>query len=647
VEEAKESAGVEAGVARHQHRMEMEKLRSQVAKLRQENLKLTEEVTDAREEASNTPSSVLRQLVDRLRKDVGEKERKVKAMAKAIEDLKAELLRQAETTSTANAGKKTDEKKEDAAAANQLRKRVEELTSRNAKLQKQLRSLREGESSYYTQLKELKDELSKKGVMIVRTTDSLGEKSKGVRVGEAAVVANGERARLERTVAGLEERLRDVNKAEKPLEDSPSKGDLFDDDGKRLRSAEEVARWDERKKWESRVTVNKKKLDEANEMLTKMSKTNHSLREMMVKTEREKVNAENKAKSALKAAAVKEEKAKTTVEEVNKRCEDLKAEVEQLKHELVMNGEQGVETLKLKTKIQAKRIEDLERKVRVLESASNTTTGGKRGALGPASLMRDLEQKEKRETELASKVLKLEEENLRLRCDLNLDSPRLRECRELLQKVVAADSDGKEDAAKALGLLAVLKESRDEDKKALAAAKPSPKDARILTAELAKLRAMNESLISKLEAKDKKLRQIEEQSRKARKEGGKKGQPLLAATAVDPSPSRAGQQPTTYTVDQIRQLEEDNKRKSDVMAEVKRLLKQAADREKEQLAQIEALKVRLSALLAVDASSSTAEMLARDLRLAKEESAQLRSDLEAERKKREEAEVAAEVKALG
>ncbi len=46
---------------------------------------------------------------------------------------------------------------------------------RNSKLQKQVRSLQEGESSYYRQVRALKEELSQKGVMLVRTNEGQGQ----------------------------------------------------------------------------------------------------------------------------------------------------------------------------------------------------------------------------------------------------------------------------------------------------------------------------------------------------------------------------------------------------------------------------------------------------------------------------------------
>ena len=66
---------------------------------------------------------------------------------------------------------------------------------------------------------------------------------------------------------------REVNQAERPLEDAVPKAAAasaaVSAEEKALKNAEEVARWDERKKWELKVENFKRKLEEANEEVAK------------------------------------------------------------------------------------------------------------------------------------------------------------------------------------------------------------------------------------------------------------------------------------------------------------------------------------------------------------------------------------------
>lgn len=82
-------------------------------------------------------------------------------------------------------------------------------------------------------------------------------------------------------VAVLEDKLRQINTAEKPYED--------DKESKIIKNAEEVARWDERKKWQKKMEEARQRLKEADLEVSKLSKQNTSLRDTVARQEREKV----------------------------------------------------------------------------------------------------------------------------------------------------------------------------------------------------------------------------------------------------------------------------------------------------------------------------------------------------------------------
>ena len=85
----------------------------------------------------NTPSSVLKTLVEKLKRDLQEKERKVKAMGRAVQDLKQELMAQNEVVGEEERrGKK--ERKVESDETEKLKRRIEDLVQRNNKLQKQV-----------------------------------------------------------------------------------------------------------------------------------------------------------------------------------------------------------------------------------------------------------------------------------------------------------------------------------------------------------------------------------------------------------------------------------------------------------------------------------------------------------------------------
>ncbi len=87
--------------------------------------------------AENSPSAVLKELVEKLKRDLADKEKRAKAMAKAIADLKRELMEQAEAAATATAAaapatEAAEAKggRPEAETAASLRRRVEDLNAR-------------------------------------------------------------------------------------------------------------------------------------------------------------------------------------------------------------------------------------------------------------------------------------------------------------------------------------------------------------------------------------------------------------------------------------------------------------------------------------------------------------------------------------
>lgn len=90
---------------------------------------------DLQESLSNSPSAVLKALVDKLKVELLEKERRSKAMAKAVAELKRELMEVAARAPPTNQDKKIkdeeeEDENEDPRTVANLRRRVEHLSAR-------------------------------------------------------------------------------------------------------------------------------------------------------------------------------------------------------------------------------------------------------------------------------------------------------------------------------------------------------------------------------------------------------------------------------------------------------------------------------------------------------------------------------------
>ena len=135
-------------VQRRQLRQDESRLKKELSHVRQENLALKEEIESLKEAMENTPSAVLKTLVEKLKRDLAEKEKKVKAMGKAIGDLKQELMAQAgdvdgeqdkmKASRSSRVGRPSSRGPEGTDETAVLKRRIDDLVQRNNKLQKQV-----------------------------------------------------------------------------------------------------------------------------------------------------------------------------------------------------------------------------------------------------------------------------------------------------------------------------------------------------------------------------------------------------------------------------------------------------------------------------------------------------------------------------
>ena len=302
----------------------------------------------------------------------------------------------------------------------------------------------------------------------------------------------------------LEDKLK-TYEAEKP----------YEEDAKLMKNNTEIARWEERKKWQKKIEAFREKLKDADKEVSKLSKQNMSFRETISRLEREKFLIQQKWKSYLKCSDTESKNYN------NLQNETLKQEIQDLKTQLeksnVKEGEPGNETLKLRVKFLQDRTEQQERKISILEL-------GKKG--GNAAIMKEMDDLRIELHDLKKKKIKVEEENLDLKINI--------------QGIKTSPS----------------KESRKEkvDEKMLESLKS--------------LKETNETLLVTLEKKERKINEL-----KILMQGSSKAN--LKEEEKDK---------------QIRQMEVDLKRKSDLLSEVKILLRQAADRERQMMEEKEALR---------------------------------------------------------
>ena len=113
---------------------------TEVKMLKNENALLQDELARVRESLEKSPGNVVTSLVEKLRNDISEKDKKIRAMGRIIADLKDDLL------NNAMAKDQKESSHADVIAVSselhEAKQKIEDLNEQNDKLSKQVESLK-------------------------------------------------------------------------------------------------------------------------------------------------------------------------------------------------------------------------------------------------------------------------------------------------------------------------------------------------------------------------------------------------------------------------------------------------------------------------------------------------------------------------
>ena len=512
IEILKEGQSTEILRKQQDARLEIDRLASDIRTYQQENSILKEDLQVMKESQSKAPSTVLKALVERLRNDLADKEKKLKAMGRVINELKNEMINNAEKKiDSADPNRYQNTQSIVDKETKSMQSKIDEQTQLIDKLKRQLKQSKENENKHVADLARMREQLEKKTSVIVKLREdkvsSTGKKS------DDNSINVDEKNELKAEIMSLNEKLKRVNQAEKPLED--------DKESKVIKNAEEVARWEEKKKWQKKVEELKKKLKEADEEVSKISKQNDGLRETVSRLEREKIQIDNKWKAHLKAGNARTSLNESRLKELQLANSQLKEQLSSLEHKATMDQEPGVETLKLRVKFLQDRIQQQEKKISMLELS-------KKG--GSDALFKEIEALKKKEANCQKIKEKLEESQLELKIRdetsrhslillkeelaelsavLKLAAnelanaslvDRLEKCLNQMTKIVVT-SDGKKVAGRQLEKTGINLVDQSEN---VTAGKSSKEDLEMIE----KLKESNGKLLEDLEMKERKIAEL-------------------------------------------------------------------------------------------------------------------------------------------
>ncbi|XP_059101218.1 centrosomal protein of 290 kDa [Peromyscus eremicus] len=430
---------------------EVEDLRCALVQAQKESQSLKSELQAQRAANSRAPTTTMRNLVDRLKSQLALKEKQQKALSRALLELRAEMTAAAEERIIAVTSQKEANLNVQQVVdrhTKELKSQIEDLNENLLKLKEALKTSKNKENSLADDLNDLNNELQKKQKAfnkILREKDGIDQENDELRRQIKRLSSSLQSKPLfDNKQSLIDELQKKVKKLESQLERKVDDIDIKP--VKEKSGREELIRWEEGKKWQTKVEGMRSKLKEKEGEVHSLTKQLNTLKELFAKADREKLTLQKKLKTTgmtvdqvLGVRALESEK---ELEELKKRNLDLENDILYMRTHQALPRDSVVEDLHLQNRY-------LQEKLRTLEKQLSK-------AAYPQSLSSEAESGDhyQKEQELQRENLKLSSENIELKFQLeqaNKDLPRLKNQVRDLKEMCEFLKKGKMEVERKLG----------------------------------------------------------------------------------------------------------------------------------------------------------------------------------------------------
>ncbi|MBN3288056.1 CE290 protein, partial [Polyodon spathula] len=421
------------------HVAEVKKLKENVAELRTHLTQMEKEVhylrteLEAQKEANTrAPTTTMKSLVERLKAQLALKEKQQKALSKALLELRSEMTAHAEYQIVASAS----QKEENLNVQQIVDKHTKELKVGITTCQTIFKTLTAKENLRASKNKEnsLKEEM-----------DSLNRDLN--RSCKAQNKLQSEKEALDKENEELKKRIKRLASSMQIKSDSESKQSTVDELQKKIKrletelerkatsqhverkiikedkkSKEEIARWEEGKKWQARTEGMRNKLKEKEKEVESLTKQLSTLKDLYTRLEQEKASLQKKIKArgvtVDQVVGVRTLESEKEIEELKRRNSELENHIVTIKKQQALPRDSAMEDLNLKNRY-------LEEKLHALERQLSKDTHSRPSTSGIGS-----DSHSQKDDEIHRENLKLSSENMELRFQLeqaSKDLPRFKD----------------------------------------------------------------------------------------------------------------------------------------------------------------------------------------------------------------------------
>ncbi|XP_039724934.1 centrosomal protein of 290 kDa isoform X2 [Pteropus medius] len=640
---------------------EVEDLKCLLAQSQKESQSLKSELQAQKEANSRAPTTTMRNLVERLKSQLALKEKQQKALSRALLELRAEMTAAAEeriisATSQKEANLNVQQIVD--RHTKELKSQIEDLNENLLKLKEALKTSKNRENSLTDNLNDLTNELQKKQKAynkMLREKDGIDQENDELKR-QIKRLTSGLQGRplVDNKQSLIEELQKKIKKLESQLERKVDEVEIKPVKEKSAR--EELIRWEEGKKWQSKIEGIRNKLKEKEGEVYILTKQLNTLKDLFAKADKEKLTLQKKLKTTgmtvNQVMGVRALESEKELEELKMRNLELENDVSYMRTHQALPRDSVIEDLRLQNRY-------LQEKLHALEKQCSKDTYS-----GPSTSEIESDDHWQREQELQKENLKLSSENIELKFQLeqaNKDLPRLKSGRSgktipelektigLMKKVVEKVQRENEQLKKASGILTSEKMANIE------------LENEKLKAELEKLKVhLGRQLSMHYESKTKGTEKIVAENERLRKELKKEteaaeklriaknnleilnekmtvqleetGKRLQLAESRGPQLEGADSKSwksivvTRMYETKLKELETDIAKKTRSLTDLKQLVRQATEREQKVKKYTEDLEQQIEILKHIPEGAETEQGLQRELQLLRLANSQLEKE---------------------
>ncbi|XP_027399009.1 centrosomal protein of 290 kDa isoform X4 [Bos indicus x Bos taurus] len=351
---------------------EVEDLRCLLVQSQKESQSLKSELQTQKEANSRAPTTTMRNLVERLKSQLALKEKQQKALSRALLELRAEMTAAAEERIISMTSQKEANLNVQQIVdrhTKELKSQIEDLNENILKLKEALKTSKNRENTLTDNLNDLTNELQNKQKAygkVLREKDAVDQENNELKR-QIKRLTSGLQGKplIDNKQSLIEELQKKIKKLESQLERKVDEAEMKPMKEKSAR--EEVIRWEEGKKWQTKIEGIRNKLKEKEGEVYILTKQLTTLKDLFAKADKEKLTLQRKLKTTgltvdqVMAARVLE--SEKELEELKKRNLDLENDISYMRSHQALPRDSVIEDLHLQNKYLQEKLHALEKQL--------------------------------------------------------------------------------------------------------------------------------------------------------------------------------------------------------------------------------------------------------------------------------------------